>query len=250
MDEGPIRAAIQHQRILLTAVADGTRGHTEANAEYLRHHAQLVRLTERKAECFCPWGNVIAWSNLAATLGDPAWREYLANAVARFEAATVSAPRPPQYPTIAYQRFGDPNNRPFMTAFARLEPAKQVALRAAIKNQLEVLGPNVADNKQVGEWINSGGVRVLEFKVSIDAAELPPVNPDGTPRSSGYPKQKILLRVGCCQAAEGPNIILLDCFDKGKDVNGQESAIETWVTYLKDFRQQEARAKKNARRGR
>lgn len=250
MDEGAIRAAIQQQRILLTEVADGTRTHTEANAEYLRHHAQLVRLTEGKVECLCRWGNVIQWWNLAATLGDPQWREYLANAVARFEAATVSAPRLPRYPTFPYRRRGDPKDLPFMTAFARLEPAKQVALKAAIKNQLEVLGPNVADNKQVGEWINRGGNRVLEFKVSIDASELPPVNPNGTPRSSGYPKQKILLRVGCCQAAEGPNIILLDCFDKGKDPNGQESAIETWVTYLKDFRQQEARAKKNARRGR
>ena len=213
-DDEAARVAIEQQRVLLTAVADGSHAHADANAEYLRNHTRLVSLTERKTECFCPWGNVIAWWNLAATLGDPAWREYLASAVARFEAATISVPRPPRYPTIAYQRFGDPKRLPFMTAFARLEPAKQVALKAAIKNQLEVLGPNVADNKRVGQWINSGGVRVLEFKVSIDAAELPPVNPNGTLRSSGYPNQKILLRVGCCQAAEGPNIILLDCFDK------------------------------------
>ena len=71
-DDEAARVAIEQQRVLLTAVADGSHAHADANAEYLRNHTRLVSLTERKTECFCP-GNVIAWWNLAATLGDPAW---------------------------------------------------------------------------------------------------------------------------------------------------------------------------------
>lgn len=127
---------------------------------------------------------------------------------------------------------------PFMRSFARLEPHKQAALHAGIKNQLEIQGPNVADNKQVGEWINRGGYRVLEFKVWLNASTM------------GYPKEELLLRVGCCQTADGSAIMLLDCFDKGRVPNGQEAEIDKWVKCLKDFRQQEADAKKAARRGR
>lgn len=79
MDEDAVRSAIAQQLIPLTEVADGTRTCAEANDSYLRQHAQLVRVTENNAECFCPWGNVIAWWNFAATLGKPGWREYLAS---------------------------------------------------------------------------------------------------------------------------------------------------------------------------
>lgn len=239
VDETSIRTAIRRQLALLTAVADEKRSYTEANPEYLRLHKELVGLTDPKFECFCPWGHVVQWWSMAAALGDPKWREHLAIAVTTFETATIGAPRPPKYPTFAYRRGGDPKDLPFKRSFARLEPHKQAALRAGIKNVLEVQGPNVADNKQVGEWINRGdGNRVLEFKVSVNASTM------------GYPKEDLLLRIGCCQTADGSAIVLLDCYDKGRDPNGQKTEIEKWVKDLKDFRTQEAAAKKAARRDR
>ena len=83
----------------------------------------------------------------------------------------------------------------------------------------------------MGRWITrdrarTEAPRILEFKVQVDAADLPLENPDGTPRDSGYPKRKIELRVFCCFSEDDSTIVLFDGHDKGEDPNGQEAAIE------------------------
>jgi hypothetical protein len=249
VDEKRIAATIAAQTALLVAVAEATRTKDNAASEYVQHHKQLYAVAAGKFECLCPWRSVAEWLALSEALGDPAWREYLAKAIATYEARTIKSPVAPTFPSFGYHRNGSPTDVPFTRSLARLESHKQVALKQAIRNRLEVLGPGVIVNEHWGEWINYGnGKRVLEFKVAMDAADLPWENPDGSPRTSGYPKEKINLRVGCCQADDGKHMVLFDVFDKGADANGQEAAKARWLTMLKDYRQQEAVLRKRSRR--
>lgn len=74
------------------------------------------------------------------------------------------------------------------------------------------------------------------------------INPDGSPRTSGYPKTDIELRVGCHVAADGYHIFLFGGFDKARNPKEQDRQIDLWMGTYSAFRGAEEQLRAAAKR--
>lgn len=159
----------------------------------------------------------------------------------------LALPPAPKYTAVAFPSDGNSPYGRFRDSL-RGEPAKFLALDLGIREQLEVLGSAVAQDEKMGRYVRRGDGRLIEFKIGIDGNRLPPVNPDGSPRTSGYPKGEITLRVGCHMAVDGRHIFLFGGFDKGRYPNQQDAAIDAWFKTFSEFRRAEERLRAAAKR--
>ncbi|MHB8878465.1 MAG: hypothetical protein ACYC8T_32615 [Myxococcaceae bacterium] len=252
IDLGLLERLLDAQHDLLCAVASLSVDCSEVEGEYRRRHGELETLLHPR-QCFCRWDSVWSWFSEALSLGDGFWQEWLVTRAAPYRALLAAQPLPAKYRLGRHRVGGDKRNRPYDRWLSRLDPDKRIAVDKAVTNQLAVLGKAVAKDRRMGRWITrdrarTEAPRILEFKVQVDAADLPLENPDGSPRDSGYPKRKIELRVFCCFSEDDSTIVLFDGHDKGEDPNGQEAAIEAAFAALSDYRGQEDRARKAAAR--